>query len=39
MQNLSQFNRRILNQITQIICQNKHKNNIKKETNPVHGTG
>jgi hypothetical protein len=38
-QNLSQFFRKILIQITQIIYLNKHINNIKKENNPVHDTG
>jgi hypothetical protein len=31
MQNLFQFYRRILNQVTQIIYLNEHINNIKKE--------
>jgi hypothetical protein len=39
MQNLSKFYLGILNQINQIIYENKHINNIKRENNPVHGTG
>jgi hypothetical protein len=39
MQNISQFYHRILNQINQIIYQNKYINKSKKENNPVHGTG